>query len=545
MTGPAAAEALLAAAEASRERGDTGDTRARAADLLSRVAHPSPEARARAAYLLVEAIYRSGDSAGLVAEQPRWMPPLREAGRPEWLLDALRWLAMALCDMNRFDDALATAHEAVARAQQVGSIAQRSLALNCLGSCVERLGDPWQGERLLAEAVALAESDAQDSFPALVAANNLCAVLIGKHYLLRDAVPPEEALAPLQHALPHARRAFARSGGQTVALQVITEGNLGEVLVHLGDLDQGVHHLRAAMAGALRGGLDAVTLRVGCSLGEWALASGLPEQAWASLTDLLPLAGERAALPSRVRLHHALALAGRATGRHADALTHLERAHRLERSRAVQQLAAQSRLFVTRVEAEQARQEAMRQRERAAELEADVRRDGLTGLGNRREVDARLPDMVQQAAARGTALALAMLDLDHFKSVNDRFGHPMGDATLQALAQILRDSTRDGDLVARTGGEEFLVALPGVDPVQALDICERLRAAVQAHAWSEMQPGLALTVSVGVANAPAYDLTDLLHRADDALYQAKHAGRNRVVQDAGSGWPTPSAKAPA
>jgi diguanylate cyclase len=125
--------------------------------------------------------------------------------------------------------------------------------------------------------------------------------------------------------------------------------------------------------------------------------------------------------------------------------------------------------------------------------------------------------------------------------VNDRFGHPVGDATLQALAQILRDSTREGDLVARTGGEEFLVALPGVDPAQALEICERLRAAVQAYPWASVRAGLALTVSVGVAHAPAYDLTDLLHRADDALYQAKHAGRNRVVQDAGSGWPAPSA----
>jgi diguanylate cyclase (GGDEF)-like protein len=541
MTDLATADALLAAAEASRERGDVADARVRAADLLARAALSTPERRARAAYLLVESIYRGGDSAGLVAEQARWMPPLREAGRPEWLLDALRWLAMALCDMNRFDDALATAHEAVARAQQVGSVAQRSLALNCLGSCVERLGDPWQGERLLEEAVALAESDPQAGFAALVAANNLCAVLIGKHYLLRDAVPAEQALAPLQRALPHARRACARASGQTVALQVITEGNLGEVLVHLGDLAQGARHLRNAMAGAQRGGLDAVTLRVGCSLGEWALASGLPEEAWSSLTDLLPLAGDLAALPSRVRLHHALALAGRATGRHAEALAHLERAHRLERSRAVQQLAAQSRLFVTRVEAEQARHEAMRQRERAAELEADVRRDGLTGLGNRREVDARLPDLVQQAAARGAGLALAMLDLDHFKLVNDRFGHPVGDATLQALAQILRDSTRDGDLVARTGGEEFLVALPGVDPAQALEICERLRAAVQAYPWGSVRAGLALTVSVGVAHAPAYDLTDLLHRADDALYQAKHAGRNRVVQDAGSGWPAPSA----
>ena len=106
----------------------------------------------------------------------------------------------------------------------------------------------------------------------------------------------------------------------------------------------------------------------------------------------------------------------------------------------------------------------------------------------------------------------------------------MGDRVLVALAGVLRANTRAGDLVARVGGEEFLLALPEAGPERAAEVCERLRAQVAAHDWAALATGLTVTLSVGLTSAPPYDAETLSLRADSALYRAKAAGRNRVVQ---------------
>jgi diguanylate cyclase (GGDEF)-like protein len=193
-------------------------------------------------------------------------------------------------------------------------------------------------------------------------------------------------------------------------------------------------------------------------------------------------------------------------------------------------LQAQSDLFITRMEAEQVRQEAQRHRARASALEADVRRDQLTGLGNRREMEVRWPELIRDARASGQALSVAMLDLDLFKQVNDSHGHAVGDQVLVALAGLLRAHTRGTDLVARMGGEEFLLVLPDTGAERAADVCERLRQRVASHDWAALAPGLQVTLSIGLTTSPPVDAQTLSLRADAALYRAKAAGRNRLVQ---------------
>jgi len=231
---------------------------------------------------------------------------------------------------------------------------------------------------------------------------------------------------------------------------------------------------------------------------------------------------------TRLRLHHAAWRAAREVGQTQQALDHLEQYQRLERARMLSQLRGRSQLFVTTVEAEQVRLEARRAGERAVRAEVSARVDQLTGLGNRRELEQRWPPMVQRLADGQLPLAMAMLDLDHFKQVNDRFGHAVGDAVLVALAKLLRDNTRDDDLIIRTGGEEFLLVLPEVDLIGALHVCDRMRQRVAAHGWELLCPSLQVTVSVGLTAAPPYDLRTLIQRADAALYEAKRTGRNRV-----------------
>ncbi|WP_257389197.1 GGDEF domain-containing protein [Tahibacter caeni] len=157
--------------------------------------------------------------------------------------------------------------------------------------------------------------------------------------------------------------------------------------------------------------------------------------------------------------------------------------------------------------------------------------DDLTGLANRRTLAAAGALRLRQARDDGSALAVAIVDIDHFKSVNDRFGHETGDLALRHVAARLRSACGRRHLLARQGGEEF-VALLDVDGSEAaVDAAERLRGAVRAEPFRHGDTVLTLSVSIGVAALVPQDrhLDDLLRRADLALYAAKHGGRDRVV----------------
>ncbi len=168
------------------------------------------------------------------------------------------------------------------------------------------------------------------------------------------------------------------------------------------------------------------------------------------------------------------------------------------------------------------------------QLEIASNTDGLTGLSNRHKFDQVWAQEWQRAVRQGLPLAVVMIDVDHFKTYNDHFGHPAGDECLRRLAAVLaRSVRRAGELAARYGGEEFVVVLPGVDENGALQEAERIRTEVFQlgipHGGSSAAP--VVTVSLGVAaRVPqrAEGLYQLLQEADDALYQAKNSGRNRV-----------------
>ena len=167
-----------------------------------------------------------------------------------------------------------------------------------------------------------------------------------------------------------------------------------------------------------------------------------------------------------------------------------------------------------------------------AELHALGNRDPLTGIANRRALDERLAQEWRRAARQQQALALLMIDVDHFKRYNDHYGHLQGDACLRQVAQALAAALpRSSDLVARYGGEEFAVLLPGssLEAAAALGakVCAVVRALAIAHAASDT--ATQVTVSVGAAGAAGLQPVEaLLARADRALYAAKSAGRDRV-----------------
>ncbi|GGL21608.1 tetratricopeptide repeat-containing diguanylate cyclase [Planomonospora parontospora] len=215
-----------------------------------------------------------------------------------------------------------------------------------------------------------------------------------------------------------------------------------------------------------------------------------------------------------------------ATGDYRRAFEAYKAYHAAEKDLVSQQQEARARTRQVMFEASEARQEAELFREQA-------RRDPLTGLRNRRYVDEHLPELLAAAALTGDAVTVALVDLDHFKQVNDTCSHDVGDQVLVAVAKML-DAVPDPacaglGFAARMGGEEFLVVLSGISPAAAVARLEELRAAIACRPWQGLTGDLPVTVSIGVtASQPHSTQAELIALADANLYTAKHKGRNRV-----------------
>ncbi|MEX2229500.1 MAG: GGDEF domain-containing protein [Dehalococcoidia bacterium] len=179
-------------------------------------------------------------------------------------------------------------------------------------------------------------------------------------------------------------------------------------------------------------------------------------------------------------------------------------------------------------------------REATAQLEHLATTDPLTGMLNRRAFFARFAAELRRSQRYGRSLAVIMFDLDAFKDLNDRWGHPFGDFVLSETARVIADNVRESDIVARYGGEEIVLLLPETTTAQATAVAEKLREAIEQHRYrlpaGEPDDVAQITASAGVASVPLSEslaIDDLISRADRALYLAKRAGKNRVFVDEG------------
>ena len=285
--------------------------------------------------------------------------------------------------------------------------------------------------------------------------------------------------------------------------------------------------------------------------GEASLVLGRPGRALDSLRAALDTATETDSLVEIYRAHHGMARALRALGRAESALEHYETYHRIREQVLHEASDVRTRVLTQQFDVERLRMDreidrltnvelaaAYRQlkelnarlERQATELERLSRLDDLTGLSNRRAFGARLEAEVIRAGRGGTPLALVMLDIDNFKEINDRFSHTVGDDVLRRVAGVLRHNLREVDMCARFGGDEFVVVMPGTDLEGAARVGEKLRLAVEAGAWEDLNPGLAPTISVGAAALrPDDDAGSLLARTDAMLYRTKRRGRNSVA----------------
>ena len=168
-------------------------------------------------------------------------------------------------------------------------------------------------------------------------------------------------------------------------------------------------------------------------------------------------------------------------------------------------------------------------RQRSLMLEELAERDALTGLWNRRHLDRLLLELLADHQARAIPLSVAILDVDHFKHINDARSHRTGDVTLARLGELLQHLLPEPGFTARLGGEEFVLVMPGVDVEAAGTVCEGARRLVRDQRWDVITDGIAVTVSIGFATSdPASTVSQMLGSADEALYVAKRSGRDRV-----------------
>ena len=446
--------------------------------------------------------------------------------------------------MAQFPEALKYLLMSLEVAEDAGDPRATAYALTNIGGVLADLGDTTHAMQYHLRGLGLIRQTAVRAHEG----SALCS--LGR--LLTQTGHHAEALEHLQQALQ-----LAQKGGH---LGDTGEALLGLALVHQARQDHGrAERLLLEALGLIRRTESRlVEAEVLLALGRNRWLQGQVKPAIELLEHALALANTLQADHVAGRLHLLLSQVHEQAGRHEAALRAFQAFHACEQRISGQGNQRRIRALLGRAELERAHRDAEQARQRGDELataldaarESDrekqallaqlarqsemlrqlAREDGLTGLANRRWLDAQWAHECERARRYKHAIAVAMIDIDHFKSVNDRFSHRVGDEVLRRVARLLRDSCRRGDIVGRYGGEEFMVVWVETPLSHAAAVCDKLRQRVAALTLDDLHPDLkSVTISIGLAGADQDPVDgELVARADAQLYRAKAEGRDRV-----------------
>ncbi len=454
-------------------------------------------------------------------------------------------LALLLAAIGEPDAAL-EALAALDLAERAGDQEEASWALNVNGVVLWLLKQPDRALPFGREAVARSEAAGGADPIALI---NLAGIEVEIALLnpatLPDAIP--RAIATTARALAQARE---RGDGWLERLALC---NIAEYQLHIGAWDDAAQTLLgySTTAGEPTDRCWAHYLHM---LGRTQLGQGLAEEAVATMSASRDICMRCQDIETASACHRDLAEALAALGRFPEALQAHRTFHDLYVRQAREDAQRRARNHALQWEADQLRTLVREARERAEDLAQTNQKlfheterlmranfeDPLTGLQNRRRLDVAFLELMESPAPFG----IAMVDADHFKQVNDRFSHPVGDAVLRTIAELLTEAAGRDTLIVRFGGEEFALLIRDPDEQRGSTLCEALRARIAAHSWARIAPGLSVTASIGLAwSREASSHASVLALADSRLYAAKQAGRNCLVCG-GSSEPPPSPATP-
>jgi diguanylate cyclase len=522
---------LLDQAEQKRTTGDyrAGTVLARQAVALAESIGDVP-ARADALRSLANQLMRLGEQESAVTACRDAIAALETTGDERAICQVLTAEAIPLTDLGMYDEALEALERGREIAHRLGDEGLLYWVHNRTGVVHGSMGDYDLSTEYLMRALTMVEG--MDDEARFCILNNIGDNAVHQVPLKRAAGDADGAERTLSEALGHVAEALklARAAANPFR-QAISLDNFGMLRALAGDYETALKLIEQAQQMSKRHGYRSMLSATLLHQAHVRLMRGEHASAIRGLLDALDRAVAAGEKPMATGIHRELSEAYEQVGDCRSALRHYRQFHELDREAHNDVAAARARMAVHSFELDNARLETQLHRLRNAELEASsdawqrqATEDALTGLPNRRSLELGLP-----ALAASGSLCVALADVDLFKGVNDRFGHLVGDEVLRRVAALFRASVREGDMVARFGGEEFLIALGGIGPAEARSRCEALRAQVAAYPWEQVAPGLAVTMSLGLAPVePGGTVAEALSSADQNLYAAKHRGRNRV-----------------
>jgi diguanylate cyclase (GGDEF)-like protein len=447
----------------------------------------------------------------------------------------LRGVATVDLYVGDYARALARFEEALALLRTRHDAALEAGVFHGLGMVYARVGELVKAREF--HELSLARRRELDDQAGVAASLNSLGVLCLRVGEQRRAAGPESMTAEFERAklyFGEAQQLAAKVGD--LQLQALALGNIASAVAFLGDLEQAMELFERQLETVHATGDRHNESLCLANIGEALRLCGRPEAAIEPLQRALAMGEEIESRPRVMRAHSELSACREAQGDLKAALAHFKKYHELDQALRNEEADAKARDLLVQIAVRKVREEAesyRAERDRLAEANVQLSEaanvDALTGLANRRYLDANLDRMFTAIRLTRHALSIALADIDNFKLINDRFSHAIGDEVLRVVGRILRAACRPSDLAVRYGGEEFVLALPDTTLEHARAACQRLRAAVAGHPWHLIHEGLQVTISIGVTSDAAFeDAAAMLANADRQLYEAKRAGRNCV-----------------
>jgi diguanylate cyclase (GGDEF)-like protein len=521
------ADAAIAAARASIRRNELDSARALLDHALSWArARQNTAAESMALAAGATLAMRAGDYPKAAAQGEEALLSAGPFANAHASAEACLTLSMVYADIG-------LAEEAMRLAEDARTFAERANDTCMLSWAYTRIADARALKQYLYGVPALTQvlpdfrharrlaKTCSDSDPMIAALNNLMRAVVDTPTLGDGLIPPIPKRAIQLAALAGARAMeIVRRDGNLLAARVV-EPNYGAVLCKAGRFDEGKQLLERCLTRELgTSKLDSVYCLI--CLGVAHIEVGELDTGRGRLLEALDIAQEFGHMTSAAFIRYFLFREAKNRGDGAEALKQLEQASLARR----QQYIAQTKIRET-IDARVRRlRDALWQ---VAHARMDAETDPLTNVLNRRGLPEKLAAAAHLAHIEKLPYAIAMIDIDHFKKINDVHGHIVGDQVLKAVAHTLKENCREDDLLSRYGGDEFVLGVVGANKVDLAARCEQLRQAVHAIAVADFGLLQPVAISVGVAEiSEAIEMSALLQLADSRLYHAKRNGRNRV-----------------